>query len=129
MTSLDEREKALLIRKLGLVLENGRWFSKKENSHPALVFTEHYVQTHDVLALLFRCNKLCLGKLKYYRAHFDEYRPYKYDYEKGFVATELWDAEFFRHERSGRYIDFRFLQTITVYEDFVAFCKKLEAFE
>ena len=93
--------KRRLVEKLGLVLENGRWFSKKENTHPALVFTEHYVAQHDVLAMLFRANKLCLAKLKYFRTNIDKFEPFKYHYEKGFVPAELWDAEFFRHSASG----------------------------
>lgn len=126
MTHNPEDAKRRLIAKLGLVLENGRWFSKKENAHPALIFTEHYVQQHDLLAMLFRANKLCLGKLKYFRANLDQFESFKYDYEKCFVPVELWDTEFFRHKATGCFIDLRFLQSITVYDDFVAFCERLE---
>ena len=127
--AMSDTDKQLLILKLGLVLENGRWFSKKENTHPAVVFTEHYVVTHDVLAMLFRANKLCIGKLKYFRTNLDKFEPFKYHYEKGFVPTELWDAEFFLHKATGFYIDFRFLKTITVFEDFVEFCHNPEKHE
>jgi hypothetical protein len=122
-------DKKLLIQKLGLVLENGRWFSKKENTHSALIFTEHYVDTHDVLSMLFRANKLCLGKLKYFRVNLDKFESFKYNFEQGFVLVELWDTEFFRHKKSGFYIDLRFLQTITIFDDFVAFCERLEKHE
>ncbi len=123
----ENADKLRLIGKLNLVLENGRWFLKKENTHPALIFTEQYVANHDVLAMLFRANKLCLGKLKYFRANLDKFEPFKYHYAQGFVPVELWDAEFFRHKTSGCFIDFRFLQSITVYEDFVALCEQLES--
>ncbi len=129
MTDILNSAKCQLIHKLDLVLENGRWLSKKENTHPALIFTEHYVAKHDVLAMLFRANRLCLGKLKYFRANLDKFEPFQYHYEQGFVPVELWDAEFFRHKASGFFIDFRFLQSITVYEDFVKFCKRLETYE
>lgn len=36
---------------------------------------------------------------------------------------------FLRHKASGYILDFRYLQTITVYDDFVALCQELEAFE
>ena len=121
--------KHCLIVKLGLVWENGRWFSMKENTHPALIFTEHYVAHHDVLAMLFRANKLCLAKLKYFRTNLDKFEPFKHHYENGFVPVELWDAEFFRHKASGFFIDFRFLQSITIYDDFVVFCRQLECHE
>lgn len=124
-----DHDKKCLIRKHGLVLENGRWFSKKENTHPALIFTQHYAETHDLLSLLFRINKLCLGKLKYFRANIDHFEYYKYDYEQGFVPVELWDADFFRHKASGYFIDFRFLLTITDFNDFVSLCQKLEKYE
>ncbi len=125
----SELAKRGLIEKLGLVLENGRWFLNRENSHPALICTEHYRANHDVLAILFRVNKLCLGKLKYFRANLDQFESFKYHYKNGFVPVELWDAEFFRHKKSGFFIDFRFLQTITAYKDFVAFCEQLESEE
>ena len=55
--------------------------------------------------------------------------PVKYDYKKGFVDVPLWDADFLRHRSSGWILDFRYLQTITVYDDFIALCRELEAFE
>ncbi|MDE5853443.1 MAG: hypothetical protein K2H19_00060, partial [Ruminococcus sp.] len=57
------------------------------------------------------------------------YEPLKYHYKKGFVVVPLWDADFLRHRASGYILDFRYLQLITVYDDFIALCKELESFE
>lgn len=49
--------------------------------------------------------------------------------EEGFVAVPLWDADFLRHRASGLILDFRYLRTITVYEDFAALCSELESYD
>ncbi len=41
----------------------------------------------------------------------------------------LWDADFLKHRASGWILDFRYLQTITVYDDFACLCKEMGAFE
>ena len=58
-----------------------------------------------------------------------KFKPLKYHYKDGFISVPLWDADFLRHKASGYILDFRYLQTITVYDDFVALCNELEAFE
>ena len=122
-------EKILLTQKYGLKHEDNAWYSEKENSHKHLIFKDAFFERNDVLGLLFRVNKLCMGKLKYFRANIDRFEPVKYDYQKGFVSVPLWDADFFRHRASGYILDFRYLQTITVYDDFSALCHELESFE
>lgn len=122
-------EKQLLIEKYRLKHENNAWYSERENSHKHLIFKDSFVERTDVLGLLFRINKLCMGKLKYFRSNIDKYESLKYHYKDGFVSVPLWDADFFRHRASGYILDFRYLQTITVYDDFVALCRELEAFE
>ena len=109
-----------------LFRSNGGWYQQKENSHKALIFKDDFYQNNDVLGLIFRINKLCAAKVRYFRNHIEEYDFYKYDYKKGFVKTELWDSEFLRHKKTGYYIDYRYLQTITKKEDFMLFCKQLE---
>ena len=122
-------DKEKLVVKFGLCLENGRWYSKKENAHPHLIFKDEYFQKMDIIGLVFRINKLCFAKVKYFRQNMDRFEPLKYDMEKGFIKTELWDVDFLRHKASGLILDLRYLQTITVYEDFVKLCEKLEAQE
>ncbi len=70
-----------------------------------------------------------MAKVKYFRNNIEKYEPLKYDYKKGFIAVPLWDADFLKHKFSGYILDFRYLQTITVYEDFAHLCRELEAFE
>ena len=82
-----------------------------------------------MIGLLFRINKLCMAKVKYFRANIDKFEPLKYHYRDGFITVPLWDADFLRHRASGYILDFRYLQTITVYDDFVALCSELELFE
>ena len=73
--------------------------------------------------------KLCIAKVKYFRKNIENYEPLKYDYKKGFFVVPLWDADFLKHRSSGFILDFRYLQTITVYRDFLDLCKELESFE
>ena len=122
-------EKHLLIEKHHLIHEDHAWYSVRENAHKHLIFKDAFFERSDLLGLLFRINKLCMGKLKYFRAHLDKFEPVRYDYKHGFVPVPLWDADFFRHRASGYILDFRFLQTITVYDDFAALCAELEQFE
>lgn len=122
-------EKQLLVEKYGLKHENCAWYSEKENAHKHLIFKDAFFERTDIIGLLFRINKLCMAKVKYFRANIAQYDPLKYDYKKGFVTVPLWEADFLRHRSSGWILDFRYLQTITVYDDFVALCRELEAFE
>ena len=122
-------EKDLLILKFGLIHENNAWYSNRENSHKHLIFKDTFYEKSDVLSLLFRINKLCIAKVKYFRQNMDKYEPCKYHYKNGFVIVPLWDADFLRHKASGFILDFSYLQTITVYDDFVALCKELESYE
>ncbi len=70
-----------------------------------------------------------MAKVTYFRNNIDKYEPLKYDYKRGFIVVPLWDSDFLRHRSSGYILDFRYLQTITVYENFVALCKELETYE
>ena len=122
-------DKDLLLKKYGLLHENGAWYSDKENSHKHLIVKDSFLQKTDTIGLLFRINKLCTAKVKYFRQNIDKYESYKYDYKNDFVTVPLWDADFLKHKASGFILDFRFLQTITVYKDFVVLCKELESHE
>ena len=122
-------EKILLTEKYKLKHENNAWYYERENSHKHLIFKDQFFEKNDVLGLLFRINKLCAAKVKYFRINIDKFEPLKYDYKKGFVSVPLWDADFFKHRASGYILDFRYLQTITVYDDFAALCSELESHE
>ena len=122
-------DKYLLIEKYNLKHENNAWYSERENSHKHLIFKDSFFERNDILGLLFRINKLCGAKVKFFRTNIDKYEPLKYDYKKGFVSVPLWDADFLRHHASGYILDFRYLQTITVYDDFVSLCTELENYE
>lgn len=122
-------DKYLLIEKYKLKHENNAWYSERENSHKHLIFKDTFFERSDVLGLLFRINKLCMAKVKYFRTNMDKFEPLKYDFKNGFVSVPLWDADFLRHIASGYILDFRYLQTITVYDDFAALCDELESFE
>lgn len=122
-------DKYLLTEKYRLKHENNAWYSERENSHKHLIFKDSFFERSDIIGLLFRINKLCMAKVKYFRANIDKYEPMRYHYKKGFYAVPLWDAEFLKHRDSGYILDFRYLQSITVYEDFVSLCTELENFE
>lgn len=136
----DKRDKTLkdsldinkvnLINRHGLICNsNLRWISKKENSHEQIFFTHAFAVKSDILGLVFRINKLCFAKIKYFRSHIDNFEPFIYKPETGFEKTDLWDSDFLKHKASGLIIDYRFLQRITKIEDFRNFCKHLESFE
>ena len=122
-------EKYLLVEKYRLKHENNAWYSERENAHKHLIFKDSFFENTDIIGLLFRINKLCMAKVKYFRKNINKYEPLKYHYKKGFIVVPLWDADFLRHRASGYILDFRCLQTITVYDDFIALCMELESFE
>lgn len=122
-------EKYLLAEKYRLKHENNAWYSEKENSHKHLIFRDSFFERTDIIGLLFRINKLCMAKVKYFRNNIDKYEPMRYHYKDGFFSVPLWDADFLRHRASGYILDFRYLQTITIYDDFLALCSELESFE
>ena len=135
MRSIDVKEKIivnekmLLIEKYHLIHENNAWYSDRENSHKHLIFKDTFFERTDLIGLLFRINKLCTAKVKYFRTNINKFEPLKYNYKKGFITVPLWDADFLRHRFSGFILDFRYLQTITAYDEFVSLCKELESFE
>ena len=122
-------DKQLLVEKYGLKHESNAWYSEMENSHKHLIFKDSFFEHTDLIGLLFRIHKLCMAKVNYFRRNIEKYEPLKYDYKKGFVAVPLWDADFLKHQPSGLILDFRYLQTITIYDDFLNLCKELESFE
>lgn len=122
--------KEQLIKKYGLVLkEDSYWYSQKENSHEQIMFKDSFLQKGDIIIILFRIYKLCFAKVNYFRKNIDKYEPYKYHYKKGFIITELWDADFFKHKKTGHILDFRFLQSITKIKDFLQLVVELELTE
>ena len=123
-------EKINLIEKFHLVsTTQNQWISQNENAHKHLIFKHEFVKQKDILDLLFRINELCFAKLNYFKKKLDQYEFYFYDFKKGFILTELWDADFFRHKTSGYYIDLRQLKTIVKIEDFIVLYQYLESFE
>lgn len=121
--------KQCLIRKFGLKHEENGWYSEKENSHKHMIFKDRFFEQQDIIGLLFRINKLCGAKVKYFRKNIEKYEPMRYDYKLGFITVPLWDADFLKHKYSGYILDLRYLQTITVYDDFLALCSELEKTE
>lgn len=122
-------DKQRLIEKYQLKHENNAWYSERENAHKHLIFKDAFFERTDILGLLFRINKLCMAKVNYFRKNIEKFEPLTYHYRDGFILVPLWDADFLRHTASGYIFDFRYLQTITVYEDFAALCRELESFE
>ncbi len=123
-------EKVNLIERYGLFCdENLKWISKKENCHEQVYFTHSFAVKSDILGLVFRINRLCFAKLKYFRLHLDKFEPYICNPNLGFEKTELWNSDFLKHVKSGFIIDYRFLQRITKIEDFKQFCLHIESFE
>ena len=129
MYTKNMTDKEKLINKYALIHENNAWYSHKDNSHKHLIFKDTFYEKSDIIGLLFRINKLCIAKVMYFRKNIFKYEPCKYHYKNGFTVTELWDADFLKHKASGFILDFRYLQSITIYEDFVSLYKELEEYE
>ena len=99
-------EKQLLVEKYGLKHENCAWYSEKENAHKHLIFKDAFFERTDIIGLLFRINKLCMAKVKYFRANIAQYDPLKYDYKKGFVNCAAVGCGLSKTSQFG--VDFRF---------------------
>lgn len=125
----ESEDKEKIILKYGLVKEGEDWCQETENSHKALIFKDSFLKQNDILGILFRIYKLCFAKVKYFRQNIHKYQPCKYHFQNGFVDTKLWDSEFLRHKESGFIVDYRYLQSIHHYPDFLKFCEILEAYE
>lgn len=120
-------EKVLFIEKYALQSSSDlKWYTKKNNTPARLYFSHHFVKTNGVMEILFRKYQFCFAKLKYFRANMQHYQPAKYHPAQGFINTELWDAEFFMHKNSEKYVDLRFLQQITELDVFLNLTAWLE---
>lgn len=123
-------EKIKILEKYGLISSKDLyWVSVKENARKQVFFKHEFLIKTDLISILFRINGLCMGKVKYFRTYLDNFEPYAYHFEKGFIKTELWNADFLMHKKSGLYIDLRFLDKIRQMEDFNEFCNYLENYK
>ncbi|MDF1547708.1 MAG: hypothetical protein P1P88_07785 [Bacteroidales bacterium] len=121
------KEKVNLIDRYRLVSTRDlKWISKKENSHQHIIFSHRFILNSDILGSLFRVNYLCFAKLKYFRENMHKFEPARYHPVNGFEKVEVWDSDFLKHKKSGKYIDYNFLQRITDIEVFKKFCDDLE---
>jgi len=105
------------------------WISEKENTFTHKIFKHNYLKKNSLMSILFRVHGLCFAKVNYFKENLVHYEPYIYDIEKGFIKTELWNAEFLKHKTSGYYLDFRQLTQITKIEDFIELYENLESFQ
>ena len=103
-----------------------RWYTDKNNTPERIYFSHKFLKNNGIMEILFRKYQFCFAKLKYFRENIDKYEAFKYDPKEGFVKTEMWDAEFFKHKKSGRFIDLRYLQQITELNIFLSFVNWLE---
>jgi hypothetical protein len=122
-------EKLKFIDKYRLELNSRRrWICRKNQTPERVYFSHKFILNNSILEIISRKYQLCFVKLKYFRKNLDKYDFLKYDPEKGFCKTELWDAEFFRHIKSERIIDLRYLQQIRNVEVFNRLLEWLESF-
>ena len=103
-----------------------RWYSEKNNSPARVYFKHQFLLDNEILEIVFRKYQLCFAKIKYFRGNLEKYDAYKYDTLAGFIPVALWDAEFFRHKRSNKFIDFRQLQQITDIQFFQDLTQQLD---
>lgn len=82
-------DKQLLIEKYHLIHENNAWYSDRENAHKHLIFKDAFVERTDIIGLLFRINKLCMAKVKYFRINIEKFEPLKYHYKKRFHISSV----------------------------------------
>ena len=120
-------EKIKFLEKYKLFSTGGlKWYTNKNNTPERIYFSHGFLKNNGIMEVLFRKYQFCFAKLKYFRENINRYDTFKYNPRDGFVKTEMWDAEFFMHKKSGKYIDLRFLQQITELEVFLSFVDWLE---
>ncbi len=130
ITSLLTEEKRKFIEKHSLFLtDNMLWVTVKENSFPRKICRHGFMEKSDIIGLLFRINEICFAKVNYFRSHLSSFEPFRYHYSNGFIATDLWDAEFLKHKASGYILDLRYLNSIKEIEKFRELCNYLDEYE
>lgn len=129
VSSLPEEKRKFIEKHSLMITDNMLWVTVKENSFPRKICRHVFMEKSDILGLLFRINEICFAKVNYFRSHISSFEPSRYDFKDGFLTTELWDAEFFRHKASGYIIDLRYLNGIREIEKFREFCMFLEEYE
>ena len=105
-----------------------KWKTTKNNTPARLYFSHKFLVNNYILEIIFRKYQLCFAKLKYFRANIHKFEPYKYHPDQEFIKVELWDVEFFKHIKSGKFIDLRYLQQITEIEIFEELINQLDNF-
>ena len=103
-----------------------KWYSNKNNTPERIYFSHKFLKNNGIMEVLFRKYQFCFAKLKYFRENIERYETFKYTPENSFIKTEMWDAEFLKHKKSGKFIDLRYLQQITKLEVFLSFTEWLE---
>lgn len=106
-----------------------RWHTVKNQTPARLYFSHQFIKNNGMMEIVFRKYQFCYAKLKYFRLHLNAFSFYKHHPKVGFIETELWDAEFFRHKASGKIVDLRYLQQIsdvTVFMDLMAWLSASE---
>ncbi len=126
ISSLPDEKKKFIEKHSLILTDNMLWVTLKENSFPRKICRHGFMEKSDILGLLFRVNEVCFAKVNYFRSHISAFESYKYHYKNGFVSTDLWDTEFFKHKVSGFIIDLRYLNSIKEIEKFREFCIYLE---
>lgn len=92
---------------------NQRWHTVKNQTPSRLYFSHQFIKNNGMIEVVFRKYQFCYAKLKYFRLHLNDFAFYKHHPKLGFIETELWDVEFFRHKTSGKTVDLRYLQQIS----------------
>lgn len=105
------------------------WCWQAEGTFAQKMVKQKFLERRTPMAVVFRFYGLCAAKYNYFSARWSHYRACRFDEERGFIETPLWDMEFMQHLDSGRYIDLRSLARITDYAVFLRYCAELEALE
>ena len=120
-------EKCKILDKYSLCSNSRLYWERHQEKYPVQEYFSHkFAVKSTPLGMIFHINRLCFAKTKYFEAHWDEYIPCIYDFEKGFVETELYNMEFIKQKSTGIVLDLRELGKIHWLKDFQKLCKYLE---
>lgn len=123
-----DSEKVRIIERYGLTSNEKLYWQKKQHDYPTHEYFSHkFVKKSSALGIVFKLNRLCYGKVKYFEKNWAKYIGCYYDWRKNeFVECDLSNMEFIKHKNLGYIFDLRNLVKINKIEDFRELCRYLE---
>jgi hypothetical protein len=119
--------KCKIIDKYKIKLNSNLYWENEEPKYPKQEYFSHkFAVKSSPLGMVFHIFRLCFAKTKYFENNWNKFVPIVYDWQAGFIESDLYNMEFIKHKKSGIIIDLRTLAKINRIKDFQRFCDYLE---